>query len=360
MRQPFFRAAKQCWYVKDEAGKFIRLDRDKEKAFDLWHKLKSEQSYEGKDATVSGLLQAFLASIDGELSIARFNTLVYYSELFVKSHGLLLASELRPSIVSKWLSTPKPGQKHKNKEGEMVEGDPVSWSSSSKRHAAALLKRAWKWAHNEGYIQVNTLAELKLTECEYRDDVIDLDTHRKLVNYCLASPESKPFALYLIASRCGARPQQIREVTAKHVSADGTQWVFKTHKTRNKTNKPLVVYLSGCLQTLTRLLIERHPKGALFRNHRGDPWKKDTVTQRMDRLRTKLDLPSDMVAYLYRHSMATNALLAGQSTAVVAQLLGHTDTRMVSKVYGHLDRHSQFLVEAAKATAASQIPEPKG
>jgi integrase len=53
--------------------------------------------------------------------------------------------------------------------------------------------------------------------------------------------------------------------------------------------------------------------------------------------------------------MATDALLAGQSTAVVSALLGHTDTRMVSKVYGHLDKHSQFLVDAANATARSRI-----
>ncbi len=47
-----------------------------------------------------------------------------------------------------------------------------------------------------------------------REDVIDPALHRQLVLYCLSSKESKPFALYLIASRCGARPQQIREVTA--------------------------------------------------------------------------------------------------------------------------------------------------
>jgi integrase len=181
------------------------------------------------------------------------------------------------------------------------------------------------------------------------------DVHQKLVHHCLGSPDSKPFALYLMALRSGARPQQIRDVTAKNVNADCTQWVFKDHKTRAKTGKPLVVFLNGCLQTLTRLLMDQNPTGPLFRNARGDQWKKDTVTQRFERLRTKLGLPDGTVAYLYRHSMATDALLAGQSTAVVSALLGHTDTRMVSKVYGHLDKHSQFLSDAAKAVAESRI-----
>ena len=355
MRQPFFRKQTQCWYVKDESGGFVRLDPDKDKAFEAWHKMQSAQKYEGKDATVEGLIEAFLLEIDGSVSLNRYSALKYYGSSFISEHGESLVSSIKPSIVSKWLNTKKLGRIKKDENGDEVYGDPIAWSSSSKRHAAAFLKRVWKWAHDRGFIPANTLAELKLTECEYRDDVIEPEIHEKLVRHCLASPESRPFAWYLIASRCGARPQQIREVTAKNVSADGTQWVFKSHKTKNKTGKPLIVYLSGCLQTVTRLLVKMHPTGALFRNSRGVAWKKDTVTQRFERLRTKLGLPDGTVAYLYRHSMATDALRAGQSTAVVAQLLGHTDTRMVSKVYGHLDKHSQFLVDAANATAKSRL-----
>lgn len=353
MREPFFRKSLQCWYVKDETGRFIRLDKDRDKAFDKWHEMQASQAYQGEDATVHGVLRAFLDEIDGELSESRLAALVYYSDLFRDSHGDDLVAEVKPSTVSRWLRATKPGRK--DKDGKP--GEPIVWSASSQRHAAALLKRAWKWAHDQGHIPTNYLASLKLKECEYRDDVMPAGVHQKLVHECLSRSESRPFALYLIALRCGARPQQIREVTAKNVSVDGTQWVFKDHKTRAKTGRPLVVFLSGCLQTLTRLLMEANPTGPLFRNARGEGWKKDTVTQRMERLRVKLDLPDGTVAYLYRHSMATDALLAGQSTAVVSALLGHTDTRMVSKVYGHLDKHSQFLSDAAKAVAESRIPK---
>ncbi len=351
MRSPFFFKQKQCWYVKDFAGRFIRLDKDQEKAFRKWHELQASQSYQGDEATVHGILRAFLEEIDGELSESRLAALVYYSELFRADHGDDLVSSVKPSTVSRWLRESKPGRT--GKDGKP--GPRIVWSASSQRHAAAFLKRAWKWAHDQGFIAKNLLAGLKLKECEYRDEVMPSDVHEMLVRECLRVPESRPFALYLIASRSGARPQQIREVTAKHVSADGSQWVFKEHKTRAKTGKPLVVYLPPCLRTLTRILVDIHPTGPLFRNSRGHAWKKDTVTQRMDRLRKKLDLPAGTVAYLYRHAMATDALLAGQSTAVVSALLGHTDTRMVSKVYGHLDKHSQFLVDAANATARSRL-----
>lgn len=353
MRSPFFFKQKQAWYVKDAAGRFIRLDKDQDRAIRKWHELQASQSYQGDEATVHGILRAFLEELDGELSESRLAALVYYSELFRADHGDDLVSSVKSSTVSRWLRAPKPGRKGRDDKN----GAPIVWSSSSQRHAAAFLKRCWKWAHDQGFIGQNLLAGLKLKECEYRDEVMPSDVHERLVRECMRVPESRPFALYLIASRSGARPQQIREVTAKHVSADGFQWVFKAHKTRAKTGKPLVVYLPPCLRTLTRILVDVHPTGPLFRNSRGDAWKKDTVTQRMDRLRKKLDLPAGTVAYLYRHSMATDALMAGQSTAVVAQLLGHTDTRMVSKVYGHLDKHSQFLVDAANATAKARIPK---
>lgn len=353
MRKPFFHKQKQCWYVKDDAGKFIRLDPNHDKAFDAWHTMQASQAHQGDGATVHGILRAFLEEIDGELSENRQAALVYYSDLFRIDHGNDLVSTVKPSTVSRWLRSPKPGRK--NKDGKY--GEPIAWSASSQRHAAAFLKRAWKWAHDQGFVRQNLLAGLKLKECEYRDEVMPIGVHEMLVRECLKLSESRPFGLYLIASRSGARPQQIRDVTAKNVSADGSQWIFKDHKTRAKTGRPLVVFLPPCLRTLTRLLVDAHPTGPLFRNSRGSAWKKDTVTQRMERLRVKLGLPDGTVAYLYRHSMATDALVAGQSTAVVSALLGHTDTRMVSKVYGHLDKHSQFLTDAADATAKARIPK---
>ena len=68
----------------------------------------------------------------------------------------------------------------------------------------------------------------------------------------------------------------------------------------------------------------------------GNPWKKDTVVQKVDRLRAKLDLPKDFTVYAYRHTFATNALLNEVPLQTVSELLGHSDTRMVSKVYGTL------------------------
>jgi integrase len=299
------------------------LDPDKKKAFELWHELQAASCFKGKDATVGGLLAAFLGELEGTLSKDRFEALKYYARLFVKDYKTELITEIMPSTLTRWLDKKKPGKRPD-------EDEPILWKNSSKRHCAAFLKRAWKWGHNEGFIQINRLASFKLPESDIREEVITPDMHLKLVERCRSIEDSRPFALYLIASRCGARPQQIREVTAKHVSRCGTMWIFKQHKTSNKTNKPLVVYLHPCLQTITRILVAKHPSGPLFRNSRGIGWKSDTVSQRMKRLREKLNLPESTVVYLYRHTFATDAIVAGNSTAVVAELLGHSDTRSIA------------------------------
>lgn len=354
MRKPYFIKRLACWYVKNSKGKELRLDPDKTKAFNIWHEMQAAGVSSGENATVAGLIETFFDELEGTVSETRMSALIYYASCFAMDHARDVATNVKPSTVTRWLKLPKPGRAKADPDEPRT---PITWGASSRRHASALLKRIWRWAHNNGRIKLNSLADLKLPECEYRDAAIDFETHEKLVNHCQSIEEARPFALYLIASRCGARPQQIREVTAANVNRECNQWVFKKHKTSEKTGKPLIVYLSPCLQTLTKILLASRPKGPLFLNTYGNPWKSDTVTQRMERLRKKLDLPDGTVAYLYRHAMATDALVAGQSISVVAQLLGHTDTRMVSKVYGHLDKHSRYLLDAAASTAVARLKD---
>ena len=54
------------------------------------------------------------------------------------------------------------------------------------------------------------------------------------------------------------------------------------------------------------------------------------------------------VPYTRRHSFVSDALENGVGIAQVAELLGHTDTRMVSRHYGHLNQKVAHMKDAAK------------
>ena len=82
--------------------------------------------------------------------------------------------------------------------------------------------------------------------------------------------------------------------------------------------------------------------GTLFRNSRGNPWKKTAIKCRMNRISEIVDFRC--FAYAVRHIWATDALTKGQVDPLsVAELMGHKDVIMVSRVYGHLTRDPSHL-----------------
>jgi len=338
MRKPFFRKSTKCWYVKDSDGKFVRLDPDEETAFRLWNQILEVQRVGvSDDVSFSAIAEAWAQEHQNLLSAEKFRQAVTHLANFATSVDGKLAVDVSKNDLLTWMKLPKRGQK--------------VWAVNTQRDAARAIKRVFQWAVDERKLSWNPLAGIRISEGKSRVTTISYEDHARLVIHCRAIKEARPFALYLIASRCGSRPKQIREVMAKHVLADGTAWLFEEHKTRTKTGRPLVVYLSPCLQTLTRILLANRSSGeCLFLNANGEPWKKNTVVHRMKRLREKLGLPGDLVVYAYRHSFATGSLLAGNSLATVAALLGHSSTSMVSRVYGHLDQHKQHLLDAVRKT----------
>jgi site-specific recombinase XerD len=94
--------------------------------------------------------------------------------------------------------------------------------------------------------------------------------------------------------------------------------------------------------------MEHWSEGPLFRNKHGQPWTVNAVQLRMQRLRKELNLPSNIVAYAYRHTYTTNGLANGVSVATMAELLDHSDTKMISAHYSHLCQRLDHLHQAAQ------------
>jgi integrase len=102
---------------------------------------------------------------------------------------------------------------------------------------------------------------------------------------------------------------------------------------------------------LTRRLMGRHAEGPLFRNEDGKPWTGNAVRCRFRRVRKKFGLGGDLVAYLYRHAVATDLLEAGTGIAQAAEILGHKGTEMLMRHYQkHRHRRDHLREQVQRAT----------
>ena len=87
----------------------------------------------------------------------------------------------------------------------------------------------------------------------------------------------------------------------------------------------------------------------LLRRYDGTQWLKSHQTRPTLEAcaRAKIEPPANF--HCLRHSYASHAVMNGVPLMVVAKNLGHADTRMVEKHYGHLAR--SFITDAIRAGA---------
>jgi integrase len=79
----------------------------------------------------------------------------------------------------------------------------------------------------------------------------------------------------------------------------------------------------------------RDPAETMFLRENGEPWAKDSQKKPMRRA-CALAKIKRFGFHQLRHSAASRWITLGVSLKVVAEQLGHVDTKMVERYYGHL------------------------
>ena len=345
MRKPFYRSQVGAWYVW-HGGRQVFLCRAPSRqdragharALAEWHRLLSTELDDGPlQPTLVAVLEAFLVWSRAHHAAATYRWYRDYLQSFLEFTAAVVSDELTPHHVTRWL-----------------QAAGGSWGDAGQRGAITALKRALNWATEQALIPANPLASVRRPPATRREQLVSDEHHRRML-----AASDPPFRRLLVALRqLGCRPIEARTVTAADVNWRLGAWVFPlghpANKTGGKTSKPRIVYLSPCAAKLTRWLAIRHPTGVLFRNSVGAPWTGNAVRCRMRRLREKLGLPP-ITAYSYRHTYATDGLEAGVRLATMAELLGHADSTMLSRCYGHLETRAEHL-RAAAAQASRRKP----
>lgn len=338
-QKPFFRKHDEWWVVQLRQGKkrwqhklckgSAPKGKDTEKeAYQLFNRLMEEGSDDLPPPTkihVNDILAAFLKHSAANHKAKTFEWYKMFLVNFDDLYGALKPHQVTHQIVDAWLKSNK------------------GWKGS-RRGAVVALKAAFNWAAENKKIVANPIKGYKKPPARARDRFLTPEERQKIFdNY----PDGDCFRDYLFAlENTGCRPGEVSMVTSEHVDLRTEVWEFDEHKTEGKTGEKRTVILTPVMVELTKRRMAAVPPGTpLFLNEDGEPWTRNAVRCRFRRVRKKLNLGGDLVAYLYRHAVTTDMLEAGVGVAQAAEILGHKGVDMVMRHYQKLKQRRDHLRE---------------
>jgi integrase len=130
----------------------------------------------------------------------------------------------------------------------------------------------------------------------------------------------------------GARYGELRAMHVENYeAADETLWV-RTGKTGRRD-----LYLTEeGIELLDELTAGRSADEFLFLRGDGKPWEPTQQVRRMRAACETANINPPIGFHILRHCFGSHLAMRGVPLQVIAQALGHSDTRMVEKHYGHL------------------------
>lgn len=318
--QPWYWQARKAWYVTI-AGQRHRLSTDEAEAKRVFHRLMAAEPRRVTDTvTVIDVADQFLGWIEKNRAAKTYRWYRDHWQKFL-DHSKIAhqdATELRPRDVSAWLDS------------------QTTWSQSSRHGAITALKGAFNWAVRQRLISENPLVGIEKPPIEAREVVVPSEHYE----YMLRHSRQDFCDLITTAWECGARPQEIRGVTASQVDLEKGFWEFRIRDSKGKRRKR-VVYLTDSVREICRRRIAAQGEGQVFRNTKGNPWDAKNTSCRFRRFRRHLGRLYCL--YHFRHTFATRMALSGMDSLTLAKLMGHSDTSMLARVYAHLDQDPQEM-----------------
>jgi integrase len=221
--------------------------------------------------------------------------------------------------------------------------EAVRQRRSTANRVLTILKAALNHAHREGrcanddgWRTVRAFREADAVRLHYLSD----DEARRLTNAC----PSDFRALVTAALLTGCRYGELAAMTVEDFNPDaGT---VRVHASKSGRPRHVVLTHEG-RDFVAGLALGRQGSAHLLLRGNGKPWAK-SEQQRPLALAcnaAQIDPPANFHAL--RHTYASRLAMRGVPLAVIAAQLGHSDTRMVEKHYGHLS--PGYIAETVRA-----------
>lgn len=239
----------------------------------------------------------------------------------------------------------KAGEKQQYREIDADDPDYARRRKSSANRILTVLKaalnRVWrdeKVSSDKAWRRVEPFEDVEAARVRY----LQIDEAKRLLNAC------EPGFRRLVrgALETGARYGELCRLTVSDFNKDSGTIQIQ----RSKSNKGRHIILSeDGVAFFKSITAGRRGSDALFAKDDGNEWLRSHQAEPMDEAneRAKLDPPINF--HGLRHTWASHAVMNGVPLIVVARNLGHSDTRMVEKHYGHLAQ--SYVADAIRAGA---------
>jgi integrase len=219
---------------------------------------------------------------------------------------------------------------------------------STKKSKSQHVQACFNWAANRGkrrnskpIIQSNPFAGIFFEESEPRRPMTEAEFGSLLR---MSEPGFRRFLMFLWLTGC--RSGEARQIVWEEIDWATAVIVKQKHKTRKKTKKARVIYLTAPVLRMLSLMRRECPEatGEIFRNSKGRPWLKETLDTKILRLRRKIGLADDVVLHCIRHAFGTrNAAKPGANIKLVSVAMGHSSVATTEKYYVNLDREAEAI-----------------
>jgi integrase len=308
----------------------------------------------GGPYTVRECLEEYLTWLEGHRKTGR-DARYRVETHIVPKLGETQCNRLTTAEMQKWLrdlaSSParlrsKKGARKPNLR-ELAKDDPEALRrrrASANRTLTVLkaaLNRAWREgrvASDDAWRRVEPFEEADAARVHY----LTVAEAKRLFN--AADSDFRQLAQGALAT--GARYGELASLRAADFNADsGT-----IHVRTSKSGKGRHIVLNDEGTALFKSLAAGMPGDALlFTKADGSPWSKSHQARPMAEACKRAKIKPSASFHILRHTWASLAVMAGAPLMVVARNLGHADTRMVERHYGHLA--PSYIADAIRAAA---------
>lgn len=304
----------------------------------------------GKHYTVSDAVTDYLAYLRSHKKSADDAT-IKFNAYVIPRLGDKRVADLKPGDFTEWLDwamkrqarrkpkKPKPAPKRPRKaqqkpakEAKKVEASELKRRrKSTVNRVITMFKACLNYAHAQQKVP-NRDAWAGLKKFRKVDGArlrwLTVDESRRLVNAC--SPNLRKLVHAGLLTGC--REGELLAARARDFDSHSETLLIADSKTGTPRRVPLNAEGVALFKSLT---VGIGPDAPVFERGKDLPWHRVAVIRAMQEANAAAKIDPPATFYTLRHTYASHLVQQGTPLLYLASALGHRDTRMVEKHYGH-------------------------